>query len=277
MTNAAIIMTCHNRRDKTLRCLESLFNQTNLGDHSIKVFLVDDGSTDNTTDAIRELFPEVFIIEGDGTLYWCGGMRKAWSKALGTGFDAYIWLNDDVELFSNAISDLFTVYKLLSRRWGDQVIISGSMLDPVTQKRSYGGACIIQGKEVAIEPSDQPKEVHIIAGNCVLVPHAVVRKIGILEKRFTHSMGDYDYALRASYNGIKIFVAGNYQGYCVANVGVMWWDPSISFQKRWAILHSPKGPPPLEYFLFALRHKPMLAPLAFAKTYLRVIFPRLFI
>lgn len=276
MDSTAIIMTCHNRRNHTIKCLKSVFNQGHITNRHIKVFLVDDGSTDNTADAVRELFPDVCLIEGDGTLYWSGGMRKAWQKALEIGFDIYIWLNDDVELFNNALSDLFETHELMSRRWGDQVIISGSMIDPVTHNRSYGGALLERGKEVPIEPGTQPKEVHIIAGNCVLIPKAVVGKIGNLERRFTHGMGDYDYALRARKNGVRIFIASNYQGYCIANLGVSWWDPSISLAKRWSILHGPKGPPPWEYLLFAWRHKRALMPFSLAKIYLRVLFPRLF-
>ena len=47
--NIAVLITCYNRKDKTLLCLESLFKQQGLGiDFSLAVFLVDDGSTDGT-------------------------------------------------------------------------------------------------------------------------------------------------------------------------------------------------------------------------------------
>ena len=276
MISAAFIMTCHNRRDLTLRCLRALNKIENCDDFSKKIYLVDDGSIDGTADAVREEYPEVSLIEGDGTLYWCGGMRRAWQEALIVGFDVYVWLNDDVELFDNAISDMLITYEQMRQQWGDKVIVSGSMLDPVTKKRSYGGALWQPRKEVAIEPGNNPKEVQIFAGNLVLVPQAVVDEIGILERRFTHGLSDYDYGLRARARGVKLFIAAKYQGYCVANIGVKWVDPSLSLAKRWALLHSPKGPPPREYMFYAWRHKRKLVPMIIAKMYARVLLPRLF-
>ena len=41
-------MACHNRRLKTLKCLESLERQHNEGSFTLAIYLVDDGSTDGT-------------------------------------------------------------------------------------------------------------------------------------------------------------------------------------------------------------------------------------
>lgn len=41
------------------------------------VFLVDDESTDGTSEAIKSEFPEVSIIKGDGSLFWNRGMYTA--------------------------------------------------------------------------------------------------------------------------------------------------------------------------------------------------------
>ena len=54
----AVLLTCHNRREKTLSCLKNLLEQ-NLEDIDLSVYLVDDGSSDGTSDAIKEHFPEV--------------------------------------------------------------------------------------------------------------------------------------------------------------------------------------------------------------------------
>lgn len=46
----AVLMTCHNRRALTVRCLESLAAQP--GFTASALFLVDDGSSDGTGDAV---------------------------------------------------------------------------------------------------------------------------------------------------------------------------------------------------------------------------------
>ena len=73
----ATIITCHNRKEKTLTCLENLMNQEAVGGIDLKVYLVDDGSTDGTGDMVKQSFPHVNMLQGDGTLYWNGGMRFA--------------------------------------------------------------------------------------------------------------------------------------------------------------------------------------------------------
>ena len=82
MINIAVLITCHNRKNKTIRCLNNIFNQKYKGNIKFKVFLVDDNSSDGTNKAIKSLFPLVKIIKGNGNLFWAGGMRLAWKKAL---------------------------------------------------------------------------------------------------------------------------------------------------------------------------------------------------
>lgn len=90
----AIIMTCFNRKEKTLKCLGSLLADS---EHNLQVYMVDDGSTDGTGDAVKVSFPQVNVIRGDGNLFWNRGMHMAFSKAVEVGYDFYLWVNDDVE------------------------------------------------------------------------------------------------------------------------------------------------------------------------------------
>ena len=62
----AVLLTCYNRKDKTLRCLKSLSDTFLLSgvDHKVDVYLTDDGCTDGTFNAVRALnitFP-VYIL-----------------------------------------------------------------------------------------------------------------------------------------------------------------------------------------------------------------------
>lgn len=53
-------------------------------DISLSVYLTDDGCTDGTSQAVRDIFKgkDITIMQGDGNLYWAGGMRFAWKEAL---------------------------------------------------------------------------------------------------------------------------------------------------------------------------------------------------
>ena len=82
----AAIITCHNRKEKTLVCLKSLFQII----QNIDVFLTDDGSTDGTSEAVKKIYPQVNIIQGDGNLFWSRGMYIAWKEAVKGGYDYYL-------------------------------------------------------------------------------------------------------------------------------------------------------------------------------------------
>ena len=78
----AVLLACHNRKDKTISCLNSLFNANLFLNYSLEVYLVDDCSTDGTSEAVTNFFPNVNIIRGNGNLYWNQGMRLAWKTSV---------------------------------------------------------------------------------------------------------------------------------------------------------------------------------------------------
>jgi len=70
----AVLMTCFNRKEKTVSCLDLLFRNQLPRGFKLKVYLVNDGCTDGTAEAVVDEFPNVTVIEGDGSLFWNGGM-----------------------------------------------------------------------------------------------------------------------------------------------------------------------------------------------------------
>lgn len=102
----AILMTCYNRRQKTLDCLEALRKQELLPNLVVQVYLVDDGSTDGTGEAVKAAYPGIKVLQGNGNLFWNGGMRLAFSEAMKSDYDYYLWLNDDTLLYPRAIQSL---------------------------------------------------------------------------------------------------------------------------------------------------------------------------
>ena len=103
ISRVAILITSHNRRELTLASLDSLFRQHRIEDVETEVFLVDDGRTDGTGKAVRSRYPSIHVLEGDGTLYWNGGMRLAFATAIQGEFDAYVLFNDDTILYKDAL------------------------------------------------------------------------------------------------------------------------------------------------------------------------------
>jgi GT2 family glycosyltransferase len=265
-------MTCHNRKDSTISCLDSLFHQK-LSDHvRLKVHLVDDESSDGTANAVKRRFTGVNVIKGNGNLYWGGGMRLAWSEAMKEEYDFYFWLNDDTTLMPNAIATLLATYTEVKKSDGSCGIVVGSTFDPETKKITYGGYKDVNGVSIVI-PTDHPQPCIAMNGNIVLVEKAVVDAIGNLSPEFQHTSADYDYGLRARQRRFSLWVAPGYQGYCKKNSCATWCDPNKPLVVRWKALHGPKGQPPHEKVVFARRHLSFW-PLVLVKLYLKALFPR---
>lgn len=270
----AVLLTCHNRIRKTVQCLEALYSCDVPDRITIKIILVDDGSTDGTGETVRELFPDIEVIEGNGDLYWNRGMHLAFSHAIGQGFDAYIWLNDDTVLHSSSIVNLCETANALQANYRNGVIVVGSAKSKETGKRTYGGIIrndrLLQ-KSHLIEPGKEPLECNAMNGNIVYIPMDVVTKIGNLDASFRHAMGDIDYALRAVKAGVRIFVAPGYLGICEANSPKgTYFDKSLPRKQRWKKMLSPTGLPPRSWLIFTRRHYGIKWPLYFVWPYLKV-------
>lgn len=239
----AAILTCFNRKEKTLQCLRSLFQVL----PNCTVFLVDDASTDGTKEAIKEMFPNVNIIQGNGNLFWSRGMYTAWKEAIKGNFDYYLWLNDDIKLYTFFFDELMSCMSL----GNNNCIISGLIENFEKNQILYGGS---DANKQLIQPNEKLQEITFMNGNVVLVPQSVVKKIGIIDPVYHHDLGDVDYGLRAIENGIKVYAtrkpiaAGYSNDFC----RVRKWNTTL--KKRFQKLYSPLGSNPRINFYFRKKH-----------------------
>ena len=247
MLNFAVLLTTFNRKDTTLRCLKQLYLQSFQG--KMDVFLCDDGSTDGTYEAVKEQYPLVHIFKGTGNLFWNRGMLASWKKACEMkDYDAYIWLNDDVFLYVDALSEMIDCFYACD----EKSIICGAFCSD-TGEFSYGGR---KKDNTPLIPNGIMQDVYWLNGNCVLVPKYVVKKIGLLDKMFHHHLGDFDYGLRAKKSGINIVSTKKYLGICNPNSikNSRSRKEGLSLLRRFKRLYSPLGDYPFILFRYTLRH-----------------------
>ena len=183
-----IIIPVHNRKNITLKCLETLSQNGDLQRYHVVV--VDDDSTDGTTEAIYSLYPDVTVLAGDGNLWWTGAIKKGMEYAYAQGAEYFIWLNDDCYPQKGAITKLLDACKS-----NPKLIVGGQSLDPDTLEPSYGG---IVGKKNRIELVNAPHnswlECDGLAGNFVCLPRSAVELTGYPDnKLFPQYYGDVTY------------------------------------------------------------------------------------
>ncbi len=270
MKRIAVLLTVHNRKDKTLLCLRNLYVQSIPQGYSLDVYLTDDGCTDGTAEAVRAEYPLVNIIEGDGNLYWNRGMYRAWEEAAKKDYDFYLWLNDDTYLFQNAIKSLLNEY--LSFNFPS--IIVAFMTSKKQSQVTYGGF----GKDGLMSPNGKLQECKTFNGNCVLIPRQIYKKVGNLDWTYRHAIGDLDYGYRARRAGFKLYASKDFLGICEENTQLpAWIRKEVPFRKRIKNLYSPLGyAEPMPFFYFEKKHFGLLVAVKhFISIHIRVLFPQL--
>lgn len=253
MISVAILMTVFNRKEQTLKCLQSILSQDISKNCKTTIYLTNDGCTDGTPEAVRTEFPNVKIIEGDGTLFWNRGMHTAWATAAKENdYDYYLWLNDDCVLYPYMLERLLEV----SAKNADRAIIIGATQSLDHRRQTYGGRL----NDNSFPPMGEGiQPVDYFNGNIVLVPRYVYQCLGNLDHYFIHHYGDFDYGLRAQKAGIDIYQIGEFLGECDTHASLdKWCNPDFTLSERWKALWRPNGMPPHEVFHFENRHHGLL-------------------
>tara|TARA_Y100001970_G_C14166441_1_gene821560 strand:- start:614 stop:1459 length:846 start_codon:yes stop_codon:yes gene_type:complete len=273
MKNLAILLTCYNRVDTTLKCLENLYNTNFPLDLKFDVFLVDASSPDNTLKILKKKYPDINTFKGNKHLFWNGGMRLAWEKALeyNKKFQFYLWLNDDTMLDKNSICELFDCYnKGLNSEFKESIVV-GACRDN-NNNFSYGG----RTDNHPVIPNGKIQICKYINGNIVLISSNIYNKLGNLSSDYTHSMGDFDYGLRAMKHNINCITTKQFIATCLKNEKPDFYNPTLSIKKRFESLYSPKGLNFREYIVFRKKFWGKKWLIYAIKAYLRTLSPSIY-
>ncbi len=241
-----VILTCHNRREMTINCIQKL--QDDCRQQKPSFIIVDDGSKDGTREKLEALQKEgysIHIISGSGNLYWCGGMRKGIEYAKkNCRSDYYLLVNDDVDFFEGSLEGMIEQQK------GEEVLV-GAVCDK-EGRLSYGGICYTgKGIKYYTKGPEYRGNCDTFNANCVLLPKKVFLETPNIDSSYVHTLGDFDYGLRMSRGGIPIRMYHEFAGECTNNsVSGTWRDRSLSVWQRIKRKESPKGAPLRQWLYF---------------------------
>lgn len=210
----------YNRRELTLQCIRSL-KRLALKNIDLRIIIVNDGSTDGTGEAVKSQFPDVLVIDGDGSLWYSEGTNVGIRRALELGTD-YVWqINDDQVFDSEALTSLVEA----ATRFPDSAVGSVLLLwdtphkvfqvAPVWDWR-LGGWRHWQNQTVWTLP-DGPFTVDMIVGNSMLVPAEAYNRAGLLDSERFPMLGDGEFSPRLRRNGYELLIAPGSRVFCLPN------------------------------------------------------------
>jgi GT2 family glycosyltransferase len=244
-----MIIPVRNRLAYTQALLTQLTQQikSQAGKHSLHIIVVDDGSTDGTPELISQHFSDVYLIRGDGNLWWTGAIAQGMIYATEQLNANYLlWLNDDIVVADDFVTQ---VIWQCQRTWLRKTITGGIICHQ--QYRNwivFGGVRASQQISNMADFEQTPLlKADTLNGNITLMPAQIVAEVGLPDvMRFRHYGGDYEYICRAKAAGYSIELSSYLQAQTdhsandVIRYMPLWiqWYLSGSWAQKWQVLEN---------------------------------------
>ena len=206
--HVATVVVNWNRREDTLECLSSLRNMIQSPAGNADVILVDNGSTDSTTETVKAQFPGVDVVSLPENRGFAGGCNVGLRRALEGGADYILLVNNDAVVAPDMLERLIEVGEM-RRDAGllgpvvyrfdepDRVWSAGYRERPVT----------LSAQPPAGQPDDgAPYEVDRLYGAGLLIRRSVLEEVGLFDERFFMYYEDADLCRRVQKAGYRLLV-----------------------------------------------------------------------
>jgi len=210
--SVTIVILNWNGAEDTLACLESLKNGGYL---DLPVIVVDNGSTDGSSNLIGERFPTVEIIRLKSNLGFTGGCNVGLARALKGSCRWICLLNNDTAVTTGFLETLlaeaarFPNAGILSPRvnyagepektWSQGITVnrwSGRILTPSCGKPS---------SRLTSESAEFPA----VSGAAMLLSRDLLEIVGLFDDKYFLCFEDVDICLRAREKGFKVLAVPN--------------------------------------------------------------------
>lgn len=210
MTNAphlCAVVIAYNQRGQSLACLQALSGATY---STWTVLLVDNGSTDGTTEALAQAFPQVCVLRLEENQGYAGGANIGVARALADGADYILLLNNDVWVPPDAPGAMVAAAE--SDPWIAAVGPKVYYADEPQRLQSAGGSIdwrtmrsrLIGEGEWEQGQYDHPRNVDFVSGCAMLIRAQAWRTVGEFDPAYFLYYEEVDWCLRAQRTGWKV-------------------------------------------------------------------------
>ena len=203
----SIIILNWNGKKDTIDCLESL---EKVEYDSFKIYLVDNGSTDDSVEVIQKQFPKVELVETGKNLGFAGGNNAALRQVLKTNTDYIFLLNNDT-VVNPGILDAFVQRAKKEPRtaWGAKLFLYDlpdtlDHLGGIWDEKQAFFRLVGNRKRDDGSAFPDPIELDYICGAALFVPKKAFEEVGLLDERFFLIWEEADWCMRAKRAGFKM-------------------------------------------------------------------------
>ena len=202
-TSCAIVILNWNNYPDTIATVQAIGAWEKLAP---TIWVVDNGSQDESVEQIRRECPGVRLLESDHNLGFAAGNNLAVRQALGEGqTDYFLLLNNDAILNEDGLS------RLLDTAEQTKAGIVGSILrdpPPAQTLQSAGGRNMAWHIDTHIHkiPSAAPYPVDYVPGTAILIRADVFKTVGLLDETYFISGEIADFCLRAKRRGVRMLI-----------------------------------------------------------------------
>lgn len=211
-----IVIPVFNRLPFTKACIESLLAQCY---KHFTIIVVDDGSTDGTSAYVKENYPGVIVVPGDGNLWWAGATNAGVERALhlsSSDDDFILTLNNDLTVQEDYLEAMTEASRLhpkaligsvsVSIDNPEQIHFAGTRWNSKTAK--YKPALDNRLTYSQLKTKYTEIETDLLPGRGILIPIVLFKEIGLYDTlHFPHYMADEDFSLRAKQAGYRLVLA----------------------------------------------------------------------
>jgi len=191
MLDLSIIIVNFNKSKLLKDCLDSIYKNSK----SIKfeIFVVDNGSKDNSVSMIKENFPQIKLIENSSNL----GFAKANNQAIKLSQGKYILLlNNDTKILNNALKQMVEFMTAHPNTGG----LGPKLLNPDLTSQREGSLL-----SKRFWNSKTPIETNFLTGAALMIRRGVFEKVGLLDENFFFYNEDIDICRRIKKAGWKLY------------------------------------------------------------------------
>lgn len=195
-----IILPIHNRREVTRRFIACLKAQTFRNWHLV---LIDDGSTDGTSEMVQAEIEFSTVLTGTGNWWWAGSLQQGflWLKTHNAlSDDIVLIINDDTEFESDYLYNGITVLRDSPK---SMLVSNCYSLD--SKELVDTGAYKLNWRNLSVSQTNNAEEA-----NCLSTRGLFVRVEDFIDNGYFHPillphyLSDLEYTMRAYKKGIKL-------------------------------------------------------------------------